>query len=183
MFSVRIVLLSIYFIATSTFACPTSNYENSKYREAMEFFTSLKSVEGLGYCKDLILPPVAQRVECGVWNSKRFRGYSYSFNLPDHEEYGAQTHYFMIGEKSTQTVWIAGAQNQKSWFTTKISFNTDVIVKDNSMNWEFRQRGHRIISSLTKDEDGNLIRFEARAIKKSLFSDNEEIVYQAVCEK
>lgn len=179
----RTLLLSLFLITTSVLACPVGSYENSKNKQAMEFFTSLKPVEGLGYCKDLILPAVEERVECNVWNSKKFRGYSYSFILPDHEKYGAQSHYFMIGERSTQTVWIAGAQNQKSWFTTKISFNTDIVVKDNTMSWEFRQRGHRIISTFTKDAENNLVRFEARAVKKSLFSDNEEVVYQAVCEK
>jgi len=180
---VRFLLLSIYFITTSTLACPINNYEDSRYKQAMGFFTSLKPLEGLGYCKNLVLPPVEERVECGVWNSKRFRGYSYSFKLPDHEKYGAQTHYFMIGEKSTQTVWIAGAQNQKSWFTTRISFNTDVVVKENSMSWEFRQRGHRIVSTFTKDDQDNLIRFDARAIKKSILSGKEEVVYQATCEQ
>jgi hypothetical protein len=179
---VRLIICSIFFLSLSTLACPINNYENSKYKEAMEFFTSLNPVEGLGNCSELILPPVEERVECNVWNSKKFRGYSYSFNLPYHEQYGAQTHYFMIGEKITQTVWIAGAQNQKSWFTTKLSFNTDVIVKDNTMSWEFKQRGHRIISTFTKDEEDNLIRFEAKAIKKSLFSDEEEVAYQTICE-
>jgi hypothetical protein len=182
MFSVRLIIFSLFFLSLSTLACPVGKYENSKYKQAMEFFTSLKSMEGLGYCRDLILPPVEERVECGVWNSKKFRGYSYSFQLPKHEKYGAQTHYFMIGEKSTQTAWIAGAQNKKAWFTTKISFNTDVLVKDNSMSWEFRQRGHRIITTFTKDDQDNLIRFEARAIKKSIFSDNEEVVYETICE-
>jgi hypothetical protein len=182
MLSVRTLILSLYFISSSSIACPTGNYENSKYKKAMEFFTSLKPMEGLGYCRDLILRPVEERVECSVWNSKKFRGHSYSFKLPDHEEYGAQSHYFMIGEKSTQTVWIAGAHNKKSWFTTKISFNTDVIVKDNTMSWEFKQRNHRIVSTLTKDDENNLIRFEAKAIKKSIFSSNEEVVYETVCE-
>ncbi len=178
----RIIICSLFLFNLSTLACPLGEYKNSKYKEAMEFFTSLKEMEGLGYCRDLILPPVEERVECGVWNSKKFRGYSYSFQLPDHEKYGPQTHYFMIGQKSTQTVWIAGASNKKGWFTTKISFNTDVIVKDNTMTWEFKQRNHRIISTLTKDDQDNLIRFEARAIKKSIFSDKEKVVYETTCE-
>ena len=148
----------------------------------MEFFTSLKSMEGLGYCRDLILPPVEERVECGVWNPKKFRGYSYSFQLPDHEKHGPQTHYFMIGEKITQTVWIAGAHNKKSWFTTKMSFNTDVIVKDNSMSWEFKNKNHRIVSTLTKDDEDNLIRFEVKAFKKSILSTNEKVAYETICE-
>lgn len=178
----RMLILSLYFFSISSIACPISNYENSKYQKAMEFFTSLKPLEGLGYCRDLLLPPVEERVECGVWNSKKFRGYSYSFQLPAQENNGAQSHYFMIGEKSTQTVWIADSSNQKSWFTTRISFNTEVIVKDNSMSWEFSQRNHRIVSTLTKDDQNNLIRFEARAFKKSFFSDNEKVVYETICE-
>jgi hypothetical protein len=102
-------------------SCEPSDYQNSQNKAAVEFITSLKALEGLGECHDLILPEVDQRVECNIWNPKKFRGYSYFFVLPYHEKYGPQGHYLMIGEENAQTVWTIGSQNKGNWFTTRIT--------------------------------------------------------------
>ena len=180
MTSIMSLLLSLSIFAEGN--CEASDYQGSKYKEAIEFFTSLKPVEGLGDCVDLVLPEVDERIECNIWNSNKFRGYSYFFVLPYHEKFGPQGHYFMIGENTTQTVWTIGSKNRGDWFTTRISKKVEIEVANNSMSWVFKQGLHKIVSTLEKDDGDNLIRFQAKAYKRGLLSSEYKLKYNTVCE-